>query len=137
MALDQGEPLSKGTSDRSPKHELFLRVRPTSAPRSLGAVVPDLSRHFGPECLLSMSGFDQTTGRSAEVTPLSANAPTSRLSGFPCNRSSVFASLATLLPLTQCLVCCIHRLNPPTHCGSVSAGSSAAAMAEEQSFPRT
>ncbi|MHB1233658.1 MAG: hypothetical protein ACYCZQ_13910, partial [Burkholderiales bacterium] len=41
-----------------------------------------------------------------------ANAPTSAPSDFPCNKSLVFASSATLLLLMQFLVCCIHRLNP-------------------------
>ncbi|MFZ2293882.1 MAG: hypothetical protein WAW46_02470, partial [Polaromonas sp.] len=43
---------------------------------------------------------------------LSSIAPTLKLSGFACNRSVVFASFATLLLLTQYLVCCIDRLNP-------------------------
>ena len=67
-----------------------------------------------------MSGFDQTTGRSPEETHLSASGPTSAPSGFLCNRSVVFASSATLPLLTQCLVCCIHRLNPQSiSCHSV------------------
>src|SRR6185369_12471537 len=64
------------------------------------------------EYVILTSGFDQTTGRSAGDIHLSASVPTSALSGVPCNKSVVFASSATLLLLTQCLVCCIHRLNP-------------------------
>src|ERR1700737_948981 len=113
MVLARRQMLSNGSSDRMPEHAIFLSVSPTSAPTSNGGVAPDVSPPSPPECLVLMSGFDQTTGRSAEGTPLSASAPTSRLSGFPCNRSSVFASSATLLLLTQSLVCCIDQLNSP------------------------
>src|ERR1700730_16185377 len=115
MVLARRQMLSNGSSDRMPEHAIFLHVQPTSAPTSNGDVAPDVSHPSPPECLVLMSGFDQTTGRSAEGTPLSASAPTSRLSDFPCNRSSVFASSATLLLLTQSLVCCIDPLNPPTY----------------------
>src|ERR1700732_942264 len=117
MVLARRQMLSNGSSDRMPEHAIFLHVQPTSAPTSNGDVAPDVSHPSPPECLVSMSGFDQTTGRSAEGTPLSASAPTSRLSDFPCNRSSVFASSATLLLLTQSLVCCIDPLNPQTLSG--------------------
>src|SRR3984893_8885584 len=117
MALARRQMLSNGASDRMPEHAIFLHVQPTSAPTSNGDVAPDASNPSPPECLVSLSGFDQTTGRSAEGTPLSASAPTSRLSDFPCNRSSVFASSATLLLLTQSLVCCIDQLNSRTHSG--------------------
>src|SRR5258705_7370144 len=117
MALARAEMLSNGSSDRMPEHAIFLHVQPTSAPTSNGDVAPDVSPPSPPECVVLMSGFDQTTGRSAEGTPLSASAPTSRLSDFPCNRSSVFASSATLLLLSQSLVCCIDPLNPPSDPG--------------------
>src|SRR5580765_2941151 len=116
MALARAEMLSNASSDRMPEHAIFLHVQPTPAPTSNGDVAPDVSHPSPPECLVLMSGSDQTTGRSAEATPLSASAPTSRPSDFPCNRSSVFASSATLLLLTQSLVCCIDRLNPPINC---------------------
>src|ERR1700738_1363089 len=119
MALARRQMLSNGSSDRMPEHAIFLHVQPTSAPTSNGDVAPDVSPPSPPECGVLMSGFDQTTGRSAEGTPLSASAPTSRLSDFPCNRSSVFASSATLLLLTQSLACCIDPLNPPTPSGHV------------------
>src|SRR5664279_5186652 len=114
MALAQGELLSNGSSAQMPKHTIFLRVQPKSAPSLIGVVAPVLSRLSLPESLVSTSGFDQTTARSVAGTRLSASDPTSALSGFPCNRSVVSASSATLLLLTQFLVCCIHRLNPPT-----------------------
>src|SRR5712691_1366703 len=101
-----------GSSDPQPQHAISLRVRPKSAPIWNENVAPDVSRLSLPECVVSMSGFDQTTGRSAGEIHLSASVPTSALSGFPCNKFVVFASSATLLLLTQCLVCCIHRLNP-------------------------
>jgi len=119
MALAQGEWLSNGSSDRMLKHAIFLHVQPTSAPSLIGVVAPGLSRRSQPVCVVWMGGIDQTTGRSVEGTPLSSNAPTSRLSGFPCNRSLVFASSAT----PQSLVCCIHRLNPPWHCGLGETGT--------------
>src|SRR3984893_5132237 len=117
MVLARRQMLSNESSDRMPEHAIFLHVQPTSAPTSNGDVAPDVSHPSPPECLVLMSGFDQTTGRSAEGTPLSASAPTSRLSDFPCNRSSVFASSATLLLLTQSLVCCIDQLNSPSFSG--------------------
>src|ERR1700731_2004254 len=120
MALARAQMLSNGSSDRMPEHAIFLHVQPTSAPTSNGDVAPDVSHPSPPECVVLMSGFDQTTGRSAEGTPLSASAPTSRLSDFPCNKSSVFASSATLLLLTQSLVCCIDPLNPPRLSGHSS-----------------
>ena len=71
-----------------------------------------LSRHFQPICVVPTSCFDQIAVLSAGESRLSASDPTSVLSGFLCNRSVVSVSFATLLLLTQFLVCCIHRLNP-------------------------
>ena len=73
---------------------------------------PGGSRRSRPESPVSTSGFDPTTGRSTGETHPSASAPTSAPSGSPRNGSGIFASSATLLPLRQRLVCCIHRLNP-------------------------
>src|ERR1700732_5232099 len=117
MAPGRAEMLSNGSSDRMPEHAIFLHVQPKRAPTSTGDVAPDVSHPSPPECVVLMSGSDQTTGRSAEGTPLSASAPTSRLSDFPCNRSPVSASSATLLLLTQSLVCCIDQLNSPSFSG--------------------
>src|ERR1035437_5741125 len=104
--------LSTGSSTPPPQHAISLLVRLSSALISSGNVVPDVSHRSLPECVVLTSGFDQITVRSGGANNLSASAPTSDLSAFPCNRSVVFASSATLLLLTQCLVCCIHRLNP-------------------------
>src|ERR1017187_650523 len=112
MVLARVVLLSSGSNTAPPQHAISLLVRPSSALISSGNVVPDVSHLSLPECVVLMSGFDQTTVRSAGANHPSASAPTLALSGFPCNRSSVFASSATLLLLTQSLVCCIHRLNP-------------------------
>ena len=60
---------------------------------------------------------DDTLALFHELRKLAAfdakGASTSALSDFPSNRFVVFASSATLLLLTQFLVCCIDRLNPP------------------------
>src|SRR5438093_10124460 len=83
-----------------------------SAPISSGVVARDVSHPSAPECPAPTSGFDQTARQSAAENRLSASAPTRAPSGFPCNRSVAVASSATLLLLTQFLVCCFHRLNP-------------------------
>jgi hypothetical protein len=95
-----------------PTPAISPRVRPALAPGWSGVVGPAVFRLSQPESLVPMSGFDQTVGRSAGETHASASDPTSAPSGFPCNRSGVFASSATLLLLAQSLVCCIDRLNP-------------------------
>src|ERR1035437_54281 len=112
MARARGTSQSNESTDSPPLHAIFLHVQLTSEPISNGVVEPVLSHHFQPEYVLLMSGFDQTTVRSAGANHPFASGPTLALSGFPCNRSSVFASFATLLLLTQSLVCCTHRLNP-------------------------
>jgi hypothetical protein len=58
-----------------------------------------------------MSGFDQITGQSAGEIPLFASDPTLKLSVQPYNRFWDVVSFATLLLLTQFLVCCIDQLN--------------------------
>src|SRR5207244_4624591 len=72
-----------------------LPVRPGSAPIGNGGVRPDGSRRSPPEYLVSTSGSDQTTGRSAGEIHPSASAPTSAPSDSPCSGSEV--SSATLL----------------------------------------
>src|SRR5450759_424582 len=112
MVRAQGSLQSSESTDPPPLHAIFLRVQPKSEIISSDVAEPVLSHHFQPGCVVSMSGFDQTTGQSAGGTHLSAIGPTSELSGFPYNKSVVFASSATLLLLTQILVCCVDRLNP-------------------------
>jgi len=88
----------------------FIALRPRSlqslvSPPCLGqenGSAFDLKLKSAMSCALTIFGENH----------LSASAPTLALSGFPCSRSVVFASSATLLLLTQYLVCCIHRLNP-------------------------
>src|SRR3990172_3750906 len=104
-------PLNEST-DPQLQNEIFLLAQLKSALISNGDAAPDVSHLSLPVSVVSMSGFDQTTARYAGGTHLSASAPSSTLSGLPCNRSLVFASSATLLLLKQSLVCCIHRLNP-------------------------
>lgn len=58
-----------------------------------------------------MSGFDQIAGRFVEGSHPYASVPTLAPSAYPCNRSGASASFATLLLLSQLIVCCIHRLN--------------------------
>ena len=91
-----------------PEHAIFLHVQPTSAPASNGDVAPGVSHPSPSKCVVLMSGFDQTTGRSDEGNPLATSAPTSRPSASPCNRSSVFASSATLL-LPNAVSSVLHR----------------------------
>src|SRR3990172_3423340 len=104
---------SNESTDLPPLHAIFLRVQSKSEIISNDVAEPVVSHHSRPECVVLKGGFDQTTVRSAGENHLSASAPTLALSGFPCNRSVVFVSSATLLLLlTQILVCCIDRLNP-------------------------
>jgi hypothetical protein len=112
MAPAQVALLSNGSSDPPLLHAISLPVQPGSAPILSAVAAPAVYHLSEPECLVPMSGFDQTVGQSAGENLLSASGPTSALSDFPCNKSVVFASSATLLLLMQFLVCCIHRLNP-------------------------
>jgi len=112
MALARVGTLSTGSSVRRLPRAIFLFVRLRSAPISSGVVAPDVSHPSASECPAPTSSFDQTAGQSAgenlAVLPALPHEP----SGFPCSRSVAVASSATLLLLTQCLVCCVHRLNP-------------------------
>src|SRR5450759_1740664 len=69
-----------------------------------------------PPCSAQMrglkSGFDRTTVRFVEEIRLSASVPTSTPFDFQYNKSGFSVSSATLLLLTQILVCCIDRLKP-------------------------
>src|SRR4030042_4319895 len=95
-----------------PLHAISLHVQPKPGPILNVGVEPVVSHHSPLEFARLMNGIDQTTGRSAVESRLSASAPTSELSGFQCNRFAVSVSSATLLLLTQILVCCIDRLKP-------------------------
>lgn len=57
---------ANGSSDPQPPLAKFLLVRSVSAPIWSGTVVPDVSHLSLPESVLSMSGFDQTTGHLLE-----------------------------------------------------------------------
>lgn len=113
MVLELEALQSNGSIAPQPGHAISLPARPRSAPAAIDSAVPDVCRQSQPGCDLQMSGFGQTTGQSAGGTHPSSSAPTSAPSGSPSTRSVVFASPATLLLLTQGLVCCIDRLNPP------------------------
>src|SRR5665647_3173020 len=91
---------------------IFLRVRLRSAPIANGNALADVSHPSQPGCVVSTSDPGQIAELSVEGILLSSIAPTLKLSGSACNKSVVFASFATLLLLTQFLVCCIDRLNP-------------------------
>src|SRR5512141_707458 len=111
VRVQVASPLNEST-DPQLQNAIFLLAQLKSALTPNGNVARDVSHLSPPISVVSTSGFDQTAVRYAEGTHPSASAPTSKLSGFPCNRSGVFASSATLLLLTQFLVCCIHRLKP-------------------------
>src|SRR5450759_753887 len=112
MVRAQGSLQSSESTDPPPLHAIFLRVQPKLEIISSDVAEPVVSHHSLPKCVVLKSGFDQTTVRSAGENHLSASGSTLELSGFPCNRSVVFVSSATLLLLKQILVCCIDRLNP-------------------------
>ncbi len=71
-----------------------------------------VSHRFDPECRRSNYGACQTDRQSYVESRLVASDPTSSFSVLRCNRSSVFASSATLLLPAWRLVCCVDRLNP-------------------------
>lgn len=73
--------------------------------------VPEVSRMSRAGFPEPMSGFDQIAGRFVEGSHPYASVPTLAPSAYPCNRSGASASFATLLLLSQLIVCCIHRLN--------------------------
>src|ERR1035437_155583 len=112
MVRARGTLQSSESTGPPPLHAIFLLVQPKSEIISNDVAELVVSHHSLPKCVVLKGGFDQTTGRSAGENHLSASVPTLELFGFPCNRSVVFASSATLLLLTQILVCCIDRLNP-------------------------
>src|SRR5450759_2819373 len=112
MVRVQGTLQSSEPTGPLPLHAIFLRAQPKSELFSNAAAEPDVSRHSLPKCLGLKSGFDRTTGRSAEENRLSASVPTLTPFDFQYNKSGFSVSSATLLLLTQILVCCIDRLNP-------------------------
>jgi hypothetical protein len=100
-----------------PLHAIFPLAQEALAPAWSGIVVPAV---FLPSQLKSarqMNGFDQTTVRSAGETRLYASVPSLMPFDFQYNKSGFSVSSATLLLLTQILVCCIDRLNPQSHTG--------------------
>src|SRR5450756_944573 len=112
MVRVQGTLQSSEPTGPLPLHAIFLRAQPKSELFSNAAAVPVLSHHSLPKCLGLKSGFDRITGRSAEENRLSASVPTLTPFDFQYNKSGFSVSSATLLLLTQILVCCIDRLNP-------------------------
>src|ERR1039457_3244161 len=112
MVRVQGTLQSSEPTGPLPLHAIFLRAQPKSELFSNAAAEPDVSHHSLPKCLGLKSGFDRTTGRSAEENRLSASVPTLTTFDFQYNKSGFSVSSATLLLLTQILVCCIDRLNP-------------------------
>jgi hypothetical protein len=101
-------------SNRRPRVPVrSLRAQPASTPISIDAFAVAGSRLSQPESPVQTSGSGQTAGRSSGETLPSANVPTSALSASRCNKSGVDVSFATLPPLMQRSLCCIHRLNPP------------------------
>src|SRR5450756_888771 len=91
MVRARGTLQSSESTDPPPLHAIFLRVQPKSGIISNDVAEPVVSHHSLPKCAVLKGGFDQTTVRSAGENHLSASGPTSALSGFPCNRSVVFA----------------------------------------------
>src|SRR3982074_2398637 len=79
---------------------------------AIAAVGQGVCRRFPPELAVLMSDFGRTTEQSVGGIRLSSSDPTSVPSEPQCNKSSVFASSATLLLLTQRLLCCIDQLKP-------------------------
>src|SRR5450759_1778059 len=114
MVRVQGTLQSSEPTCPLPLHAIFLRAQPKSELFSDAAAEPDVSHHSLPKCLGLKSGFDRTTGRSAEENRLSASVPTLTPFDFQYNKSGFSVSSATLLLLTQILACCIDRLNPQT-----------------------
>src|ERR1039457_2988413 len=113
MAHARGMLQSNESTDPLPLHAIFLLVLLKSELASNEVAEPVESRHSLPKYVLLKGDFGQTAGRFVGENHLSALDPTLALSGFPCNRSVVFVSSATLLLLlTQILVCCIDRLKP-------------------------
>src|SRR5450759_1903510 len=112
MVRARGTLQSSESTDPSPLHAIFLRVQPKSEIISNDVAEPVVSHHSLPKCVVLKSGFDQTTVRSAGENRLSASVPTLTPFDFQYNKSGFSVSSATLLLLTQILVCCIDRLNP-------------------------
>src|SRR5450759_4374799 len=112
MALARGTSQSSEPTGQPLLHAISLRVQPKSELLSNAAAVPVVSHHARPRCVGLKSGFDRTTVRFVEEIRLSASVPTSTPFDFQYNKSGFSVSSATLLLLTQILVCCIDRLKP-------------------------
>src|SRR5450759_3598335 len=97
MVRARGTLQSSESTDPSPLHARLLRVQPKSEIISNDVAAPVVSHHSLPKCVVLKGGFDQTSARSAGGSHLSSSGPTLALSEFPCNRSVVFVSSATLL----------------------------------------
>src|SRR5450830_108933 len=112
MALARWTSQSSEPTGQPLLHAISLRVQPKSELLSNAAAVPVVSHHARPRCVGLKSGFDRTTVRFVEEIRLSASVPTSTPFDFQYNKSGFSVSSATLLLLTQILVCCIDRLKP-------------------------
>src|SRR5689334_19492951 len=128
MALARGCWRSLESRSRPLQHVRSLRARTKSAPSKTGTALAAVCRLFGTESLRPTNAIDRTTGLSVAGCRLLSSAPTSGPSGCPCSRSAFDTSSATLLLLTQFLVCCIDRLNPQ--------GDADVAVAVAQAGPR-
>src|SRR3970282_2389291 len=112
MQIAQDPLLSSESTDPQPRHGRFLHAPPRSVPDRIGDARGDVSHpwqqgRYAPRCACG-----QTAGQSrVEIRP-GASAPTSKPSGNPYRKSAIDTSFATLLLLTQNLLCCIDRLNP-------------------------
>lgn len=114
LQIDQAVKQCIGLTDLLPGSEISLRVQPSSARSGNDSALAGVCLQFRQRAHLSMSGFDQTVGQSFEGSLPSSSDPTSRPSDYPCRRFwSCTSSFTTLLLLTQNLMCCIDRLNPP------------------------
>lgn len=104
------------TRDRSGERRCWLAIKAAVAhiPREMWSITLDMhAETFGnhrPRYLFTLSQSQCQSGAASLCRPYPARC-------FPCNRSGVFASSATLLLLAQSLVCCIHWLNPQVHNG--------------------
>src|SRR5664279_663103 len=114
MVLVREVLLSSGLTGPPRQREISLRVRQRLAPIENDVVLVDVSHQSQQVSRVQIRDSGQTTELSVGGIHPSSSAPTSVLSDFPSNRSLVFVSSATLLLLTQFLVCCIDRLNSPS-----------------------
>ena len=98
-------------TDRVTSHHRarYFHAQTKSARISNDFAEPVLSRRSLSKYALLKGGFDQTTVRSAGGSHLSSSGPTLELFEFPCNRSVVFVSSATLLHSAYAYSSVLHR----------------------------